>query len=112
MQLDTFHRAIKGFAPELIVKYEDGFYPYGVHSYRGYYEDLAMGAGVKPCTVKQLLTMLDTDSWIGYKGGHYIRTPATRLWRAEYGDWGDNCGLVVGLMYDNHTITILTRPEL
>ena len=60
------------------------------HSYRGYYEQLA----VEPCpssTVGQMLQELEEavgKTYEGYKGGDFTMDENTRVWLAYYGDYG------------------------
>lgn len=66
--------------------------PSGVSSYRGYYEDLAIGykRGVE-CTVATLLLMLqdiDGKTLTGWKGGDYVMDSDTVLWMANPGESG------------------------
>lgn len=49
-------------------------YPTSVDSYRGYYEDLALGHSSKLTTVKELVSNLkgaENQIFEGYKGGNY-----------------------------------------
>ena len=70
--------------------------PSGVGSYRGYYEDLAIGykRGAE-CTVATLLLMLqdiDGKTLTGWKGGDYIMDSDTILWMANP---GESCGMAI-----------------
>jgi len=73
-----------------------GFYPSGVASYRGYYDQLALGfdpeSGDRNCTpqitVEQLIVKLkeaDGKTYTGYKGGEYRMNLNTPIWMANYG---------------------------
>ena len=63
--------------------------PTGVDSYRGYYEDLAIGyQSCAECTVEKLLKMLESvhgKTLTGYKGGDYLMDDDTVVWAANYG---------------------------
>jgi len=67
--------------------------PSNLDSYRGYYEDLAIGydAEVEPMRVNQLLKMFkeaEGKTYIGYKGGDYTMHRKTLVWVAPYGSCG------------------------
>lgn len=68
------------------------FRPDGCHSYRGYYEDLAIGykAG-GDMKVWQLVKLLDDASgqtFTGYKGGEYSMSSDTPVWVANHNEAG------------------------
>jgi hypothetical protein len=81
------------------VEFDDGLLPSieeGVRSYRGYYSDLAIDSEAfgAPVTAGELAIMLRSaigETFYGYKGGEYIMTESTPLWRASYGC----CGLAI-----------------
>jgi hypothetical protein len=62
--------------------------PKGIHSYRGYYEQLALGytdEGESP-KVSELLTLLkdaNGKTFTGYKGGEYTMGDDTKMWVAN-----------------------------
>ena len=67
----------------------------GVHSYRGYYEDLAIGYG--KANYKDDPKVADVVRWLGdalgktfqgYKGGEYTMSENTAVWVADYGETG------------------------
>lgn len=66
--------------------------PSCVDSYRGYYEDLAIGyKRHESCTVASLLKMLeevDGQTLTGWKGGDYVMDSDTVLWMANPGESG------------------------
>lgn len=67
------------------------FRPEGIHSYRGYYEQLALGYGLGDITVGQLLGMCEGavgKSFTGYKGGEYVMGRETPVWVANHNESG------------------------
>ncbi len=70
--------------------------PSCVHSYRGYYEDLAIGySRHEQCTVAALLKMLadaDGQTFTGWKGGDYVMDLDTVVWMSNP---GDSCGMAI-----------------
>lgn len=61
------------------------------HSYRGYYDQLAFEPG-DPMTVAEQLAIVksaDGACYSGYKGGKYTMNRSTAVWRAWYGDTGE-----------------------
>lgn len=70
--------------------------PSGVGSYRGYYEDLAIGyKRCADCTVATLLLMLqdiDGKTLTGWKGGDYTMDSDTVLWMANP---GESCSMAI-----------------
>ncbi len=62
-----------------------GIYPSEFWSYRGYYEDLAVGVTTFPVTVGEWLEKLKDQVGVkhdGWKGGEYEVTMQTPLWVA------------------------------
>src|SRR5687768_754993 len=67
------------------------FQPEGVHSYRGYYDHLAIGYGRDGRTVGQLLELCEGavgKTFEGYKGGDYTMTRDTPVWVANHNESG------------------------
>lgn len=68
--------------------------PGAIESYRGYYEDLAIGVnvdGLAP-TVADFVAQLeaaDGQTFHGYKGGAYRMTRKTRVWFSNHGETSD-----------------------
>jgi hypothetical protein len=84
----------------------------GIGSYRGYYEQLAIGLQAVPITADQLAQLLRKqvgDTVTGYKGGEYRITRETPVWAAEYGSCGD---MIVGIDLRNERVTLMTEPDL
>jgi hypothetical protein len=69
-------------------------------SYRGYYDQLALGTGTEVRTVVEVLD--DCRSAIGrtfegYKGGNFTMRPHTPVWADEYGQYSSNAIVGVAL---------------
>ena len=70
------------------------FYPSGLASYRGYYEDLALGFSrdyddKEAPTVKEILNVLEQaigKEFYGYKGGNYKAGKNSALWVSLWGE--------------------------
>lgn len=65
--------------------------PTGFDSYRGYYDQLALGAEASsnPRHVREILDgarVALEHTFTGYKGGSYRMTRSTRLWLSNYGE--------------------------
>lgn len=75
------------------------FYPTGVCSYRGYYDNLALNYSndhSKRMEVKNLIKIVESSvgsKFIGYKGGEFEMGLHTKLWCANYGE-APNVGVV------------------
>lgn len=86
-------------------------YPTTLNSYRGYYDDVAVGVGDKPVTVNELVANLTSKLgtvMTGYKGGNYLVGRTTPLWVANWGCVGST--FVKGI-YATYCIFILTGNE-
>lgn len=90
--------------------------PTSFHSYRGYYEDLALWfrrGGTTTCSVAELLEAASGcvgKTFTGYKGGKYIMGRHTALWVAPYGLTGGST-LLVEAKVGVYEVTLLTRTE-
>ena len=87
-----------------------GFYPYGLNSYRGYYEDLSIGYGRDPMTVKQFEALLlgaIGRNFVGYKGGEYEMGKSTFIWVDDHSS-ANGVGLV-GIENHKHWASITTK---
>lgn len=88
--------------PETEVRFDFArFVPKDLDSYRGYYDQLAMGwhESEKPVTVAALLVMCRQavgNTFEGYKGGRYTMRLTTPLWVANWGDCHDTA--IVGVL--------------
>lgn len=86
-----------------------GLVPTTLASYRGYYDDLALGFddGYPP-TVSALLERLraaDGAVFHGWKGGEYRMSRWSRLWVANPGHCGDTA--IIGVKSDRYGFTRL-----
>jgi len=84
-----------------------GTVPDSVDSYRGYYDQLAVGwcHGGKPQTVAGLLAILEGavgTTYEGWKGGEYVMSRRTPLWVSNPGECGQT--IITGLAGDVHTV--------
>jgi hypothetical protein len=64
----------------------------GMHSYRGYYTDLAFEQGEGMRAANELLAECKSaigQVFEGYKGGDYVMDSTTPLWIAHYGICGE-----------------------
>ena len=88
--------------------------PTTVASYRGYYDQLAIGVAMDawPKPVRSLVTELESavgKTFTGYKGGEFVMTRETAVWFSNYGCTSD-C-VPCGVRVDGDTVT-LTYMEL
>jgi len=94
--------------PESTVRYDFArFTPKGLDSYRGYYEQLALGYGEEEITVETLLKICRDKvgaTVTGYKGGEFDVGESTHVWMANWGDCHDTA--IVGVI-DNEWCVIL-----
>jgi hypothetical protein len=85
--------------------------PTTLASYRGYYNQLAIGFDFKTePTITTLLTELKNavgKTFTGWKGGEYEMDENTPLWVANEGRTGDT--IIVGIKDVNHTVVIETK---
>lgn len=77
---------IKKLKRDTAIRYDFGYFsPVGFHSYRGFYEDVAIGFEYRQDNLmamdflKQLKNMLGKEIH-GWKGGTYIVEPDSYLW--------------------------------
>ena len=85
--------------------------PSGVYSYRGYYEDLAIGFSREgECTVAKLVAMLEAangKTFTGWKGGEYDMHDETAMWAANP---GEACSMaIVDVVEGGHQIWLKTE---
>src|SRR5690349_11668129 len=93
MTLGELIEALKRKDPDRTVSFDFVYFrPTGIHSYRGYYDQLALGYTADgEITVKALLEMLrdaNGKTFEGYKGGNYVMGPDTRMWVANHNESG------------------------
>lgn len=86
------------------------FRPKGIHSYRGYYEDLAIGyESGGDCTVADVLKWLEDangQTFYGYKGGEYMMDSDTVVWVANHNESGGTA--IVDVVDDSWRIVLKT----
>jgi hypothetical protein len=91
------------------------FYPHDIDSWRGSYEQLALGyrdwyeGPTHPQTVRDFLAMLNKavgEVFVGYKGGEYLMTRDTPVWVARHGEVGST--VVSGAIDTGHALIIQT----
>lgn len=97
------------------IQFATGIYPGSLDSFRGWYEDLAVGIAtpIAAPTVRTFASSLRAKIGTiitGYKGGDYLVTPDTALWVAQWGDCGP---ALVGfrLSKSGRYVKILTRVD-
>lgn len=99
MTLGKMIAALDDAHPSAVVMFsEDGFSPNYLGSYRGYYSDLMVTAKDAPMTVakfRALLIKANGRTFTGYKGGDFVMTDKTPLWRDEYGCASGNAIMAV-----------------
>lgn len=89
-----------------------GLAPIELGSYRGYYEDLAIGVGPArsaPWNVGDLVAALEESigsTITGYKGGEYEVTVGTRVWISNYGE--SSGSRVTGVRFANWGCVYIT----
>jgi hypothetical protein len=87
-----------------------GLVPTRIMSYRGYYQDAALGfTSDESPKVSQLLAELEAavgSTVEGYKGGTYRLKEDSRLWVANYGETSDTA--IVGVIDARWTVVIET----
>lgn len=86
------------------------FSPRGVGSFRGYYEDLAIGYAKDECTVECLLALLNDavgKTFSGYKGGEYTMCTDTVVWVANHGESADTA--IVDAVDDGWRVVLKTE---
>ncbi len=104
--------------PKQVVLFDfgDATCPTSVSSYRGYYEDLALGhrddIGAHDKTVEELVAQLDTTAQMehhGYKGGTYQASRDSNLWVAN---WGESTERFVTGVADGDGVTVLVTAVI
>lgn len=107
MTLDGLITALALCAPRALVEIDGE--PVGeFDSYRGYYNQLALGTGLEPITAAELLTAASAAKgkvFQGYKGGDYLMTGDTAVWFAEYG-YASGIA-IVGVDHEGDTMRLL-----
>ena len=84
------------------------------HSYRGYYEDLAIQPCEKPLSVEQLLVKARAalgEVFEGYKGGDFPMHKNSILWIAYYGSSGGLIPTAVREESERVVVDAVEQPE-
>lgn len=95
---------------DLPVTFDDGRAAGEFASYRGYYTDIAIGAGQCAETVAEWrgkTTVALTTTFEGYKGGDYPASPGKPLWRSEYGETSGFA--IIGVAVKDGAFVLLTK---
>jgi hypothetical protein len=83
-------------------------------SYRGYYDELAVGFDIGGMGVQEfLIALIDAhgQTFYGYKGGDYIMHASTPVWVSNYGMCSDR--IITGIeIVGEGRIEIKTKEEL
>ncbi|MGA9772343.1 MAG: hypothetical protein WBV94_25140 [Blastocatellia bacterium] len=110
MKLGELITILKRHEQDKFVRYDFvHFTPDGIDSYRGYYEQLAIGYSQKEIKVAQLLDLLKQAvgrKFEGYKGGQYAMHENTPLWVSNRSEAGGTA--IVGVRDDQWCITLIT----
>lgn len=111
MTLGAFIKALEKVNPDVPVYYDWAMLrPTHFASYRGYYEDLALGVTTESdATAGDLLAFAKAAlgaTFYGWKGGEYPMTAGTPLWVANQGKVGDT--KIVGVLDEGHVVIIET----
>lgn len=90
MSLGEMIAALRACNPDSDIFFDfGGLHPTDVDSYRGYYDDLAIGfSDDSGSSVKRLLSELEPavgSTFSGYKGGDFRMHDGTPMWVANYG---------------------------
>jgi hypothetical protein len=111
MTLGSIIDVLKRKNPETCVMFDFvHFQPKGVHSYRGYYEQLAIGYEVgSSAKVGDLLKQLEDANgkkFYGYKGGTYLMHRDTPVWVANHNESGGTA--IVDVRDDDWCVRLVT----
>jgi len=110
----TLGKLIQGLEvaePNAKVVFDVGGSPCEPNSYRGYYSDLAFATTEDDVSVAELLEMAKESlgkEFTGYKGGEYVMTETTPLWKSEYGTSGNN-EAIMGLIVVDGKVILTTK---
>ncbi len=92
MRLGDLIDTLAELPPDAPIQWDDGRPVGRLHSYRGFYRQLALGGDGRSPTVADVLTdareAVD-KTFEGYKGGDFVMNRHTPIWAADYGDTTD-----------------------
>lgn len=111
MSLGELAATLRGFEPDARVEFSAGGNPGEFHSYRGYYEFVALGSQDGPCAVAELLNQTEEaigHTFEGYKGGDFLMTRRTPVWVSEYG-YDSGLGIVGTELQDSGVVVLVVR---
>lgn len=114
--IEQLIEALDQFAKTWYVQFDNGYYPTGLSSYRGYYEDLAIkwddyADAPAPCMtvsdLQQELSLSIGKEFEGYKGGQFEMHANTKVWASPYGE-AEGLG-IVQVLQDVDTRRVILR---
>ncbi len=117
MMLGRFLDKLNSFPATAPVRFDFcGFSPTDFGSYRGFYDQLALGFQMaeygKEITVEQLAELASKavgKVFTGYKGGDYVMHRGTALWVANYGECWSTA--ICGVRDREHEVIIETEYQ-
>lgn len=112
LTLGQFIERLRPYKDEKYISYDFvHFKPTGLHSYRGFYEDLAIGYSTdSETTPASLLAECEKaigKIFTGYKGGDFEMNYNTVLWVAESDESGSTA--IIDVVMGEYDVLILTR---
>ena len=110
MTLGEIIDALRRKEPEQTIAFDFVYFaPKGITSYRGYYDQLAIGYEQIETTVAEVLAMCNEavgKTFTGYKGGDYVMGRETPVWVANRSESGSTA--IVDIIDHGWRITIET----
>lgn len=104
---------LKRCPPPAPVKFSDGRFPGSLLSSRGNYAELALGhetfGYVTATAMAKDLSSAIGYEFDGYKGGRYLMSRDTPIWRDNWGEWTETA-IIGGRMLDG-IATIIIQPN-
>lgn len=111
MSLGELIVALRGYDPDFPVYFDFVHYrPNDIDSYRGYYEQIAIGYGHQDISVSELIKMCEKaigQTFYGWKGGEFVMNSSTPLWVANPGESGGTA--IVGIRQLDWRIILVTE---
>jgi len=110
LNLGMLKNKLSDFNSGLLVEFDKGGSPCEPHSYRGYYDQLALERSDSKRTVSEVLEILEEatgKTYTGYKGGDFRMTDYTMVWGSSY---GTSSGIaIVDVVKENDKVVIKTK---
>jgi hypothetical protein len=110
LTLGQLIKALSKYDPAKYIRYDFGpFTPDTLKSYRGYYDQIALGYGEESITVGEILKRCKKTVghiFTGYKGGDYEMTEDTPVWMANWGEY--NSTAIIGVMDNGYNVILET----